>query len=62
MSLVISDIVEVSMDKLALWINVCVDGWTAELAIIASNFHWMTEIYTDIISQFAGSFAADPLR
>ena len=25
------------MDKIALWISVCVDDWTAELAVIASN-------------------------
>ena len=30
-------IVEVSMDKIVLSINVCVDDWTAESAIIASN-------------------------
>ena len=30
-------LLEVSMNKIALWKNVRIDGWTAELAIIASN-------------------------
>ena len=30
-------LLEVSMNKKALWINVCADDWTAERAIIASN-------------------------
>ena len=30
-------LLEVSMDKIALWKNVRVDNWTAELAIIASD-------------------------
>ena len=37
MSAAVSSIVEVSIDKLALSISVCVSDWTAELAIIASN-------------------------
>ena len=28
---------EVSMNKIALWINICADDWTAERSIIASN-------------------------
>ena len=28
---------EVSMNKKALWINVCADDWTAEMSTIASN-------------------------
>ena len=32
-----SSIVEVSMNKIALWIRVNVDDWTAERTIIASN-------------------------
>ena len=30
-------LLEVSMNKIALWENVQIDAWTAELAIIASN-------------------------
>ena len=30
-------LLEVSMNKIALWINVCADDWTVERAIIASN-------------------------
>ena len=30
-------LLEVSMNGLALWINVCADDWTTERAIIASN-------------------------
>ena len=37
MSSVVSSIFEVSMKKIALWIGVRVDNWTAELVIIASN-------------------------
>ena len=35
--LVVSRIVEVSMNKIALWIDVRVDDWTAKRAIIARN-------------------------
>ena len=36
---------EVSMNKMALWINFRVDDWTAELAIIASNISkWQISI------------------
>ena len=36
-----SSFVQVSMNKIALWISIRVDDWTAERAIIASNalFH-----------------------
>ena len=39
MTLIVSSIVGNSMNKIVLWIdiNVCVDDWTAERAIIASN-------------------------
>ena len=37
--LVVSSIVELSMNKIALWISVPVDDWTAELAIFVSNVH-----------------------
>ena len=30
-------LLEVSMNKIALWINVCADDWTAEMSTIASN-------------------------
>ena len=30
-------LLEVSLSKIALWKNVCVDDWTDELAVIASN-------------------------
>ena len=30
-------LLEVSRKKIALWINVCADDWTAERAIIASD-------------------------
>ena len=30
-------LLEVSMNKIALWINICTDDWTAERAIILSN-------------------------
>ena len=36
MRLIVSGIVEVLMDKIALWIKICVDDWTAKSAIIAS--------------------------
>ena len=36
MTIAVSSIVEVSMTKIALWIRVGVDDWTAERAIIAS--------------------------
>ena len=36
----VSSIVEVSMDKIALWIRVDVDDWTAKRAIIASNVEY----------------------
>ena len=32
-----SSIVEVSVNEIALWISVCVNDWTTERAIIASN-------------------------
>ena len=35
-------LLEVSMNKIALLINVCADDWTAEKAIIASNEHLLT--------------------
>ena len=37
MGWVVLGIIEMLVDKLALWINVCVDDQTAESAIIASN-------------------------
>ena len=37
MNLIVSALSKVSMNKIAVWINVCVDDWTAERAIIASN-------------------------
>ena len=37
MSFDVSSIFGVSMNKIALWISVRVDDWTAERAIIASN-------------------------
>ena len=37
MGLIVSGIVEVSMNKIALWISVDADDWTAESVIIASN-------------------------
>ena len=30
-------LLEVSMNKIALWINVCADDWTAEMSTIANN-------------------------
>ena len=30
-------LLEVSMNNIAVWINVCADDWTAKRAIIASN-------------------------
>ena len=33
----VSSIVEVSMDKIILWISVDADDWTAESVIICSN-------------------------
>ena len=32
-------LLEVSINKIVLWIYVCADDWTAERAIIASNEH-----------------------
>ena len=37
MTIGVSSIVEVSMNKLLLWIHAHVDYWTAERMIIASN-------------------------
>ena len=37
MTFVVPDIVEVLMKKLALWISIRANDWTAERAIIASN-------------------------
>ena len=37
MSIVVSTIAEVCMNKIALWIRVGVDDWRDERAIIASN-------------------------
>ena len=37
MGLIVSGIVEVSMNKIALWISVDADDWAAESMIIASN-------------------------
>ena len=48
MSIVLSSIVEVSMNKMALWIHVVVDDWTAAKAIIASNAQ--REIYIEFRS------------
>ena len=42
---------EVSMNKLALWINVCVDDWTAERAIIASNASGIYSVNNSILIQ-----------
>ena len=41
-SFVVSNIAEVSMKKITLWIGVRVDDWTAELATIASNDFFFT--------------------
>ena len=30
-------LLEVSMNKIALWINVCADDWAAEMSTISSN-------------------------
>ena len=35
-------LLEVSMTKIALWIRVCADDWTAESAIKASNEEWLS--------------------
>ena len=43
----VSGIVEVSMDKIALWVGVCVDDWTAKSAIIASNALWVLLLKND---------------
>ena len=37
MSFIASSIIGMSMNKIALWINVYVDDWIAEWVIIASN-------------------------
>ena len=37
MKIMVSGIVEVSMNKIALWISVRVDDWSAEISIIAMN-------------------------
>ena len=37
MSLMYQALLEVSMNKITLWIDVCADDWIAERAIIASN-------------------------
>ena len=37
MSIVVSSIATMSMNKIALWTNICVDDWTVERVIIASN-------------------------
>ena len=37
MNIIVPSIVEVSMNKIVLWICVDVDDWTAERAIIVSN-------------------------
>ena len=37
MGLIVSNIVEVYINKMALWINIRVDDWTVELAIITGN-------------------------
>ena len=37
MSSIVLSIVQVSVNKIALWISVRVDDWTAETAIIANN-------------------------
>ena len=36
-TLLCQSLLEVSMNKLALWINVCADDWTAEMSTIAVN-------------------------
>ena len=53
MTIVVSNIVEVSMNKTVLWINLRVDDWKVEMAITASkgayfstesvttDFHWL---------------------
>ena len=48
MGFVVSGIFVVSMNKIALWIHVRVNDWTAERAIIASNERQMKII----LSQF----------
>ena len=48
MIFVILSIVEVLMNKVAPWISVRADDWTAELAIIASNemrLHYLWDFY-----------------
>ena len=52
MRLVVSGIVEVSVDKIASWISVSIDDWTAESAIVASNAQEMTirNIMLNIVS------------
>ena len=37
MSLIVPNIVEVSMKEIALWIDNCIDDWMAERATITSN-------------------------
>ena len=48
------------MNKIALWINVCADDWTAERAIIASNnTGWKYRKWDNLVSVFEkwGNFA-----
>ena len=53
MSFVVLNIVEVSMSKIALWINVHVDDWVGESTIIASNENFSVKLR----SVFGESFA-----
>ena len=41
-------LLEVSMNKIALWKNVRADDWAAELAVIASNDIWICQLFKEI--------------
>ena len=60
MSIVVSSIVEVSMNKIPLWNNFHVGVWTAEREIIASNDHCLVgkfeNVFKSILTDVASAF------
>ena len=52
MSIVVSSIVEVSMNKIPLWNNFRAGVWTVEREIIASNNQRLVGKFANVLNQY----------
>ena len=52
MSIVVSSIVEVSMNKMPLWNNFRIGDWTVEREIIASKYHCLVGKFENVLNQY----------